>query len=111
MMNTSIIISVIGLIISAISVTAVIYFNSKNSKKTDTKDIERQVAEQTKINCKLDTINQNTQEIRYDITTVKKDVQRHGEKIIEIEASAKQAHKRLDTLEERINGKEGKEHE
>lgn len=108
-MNISIIISFIGLIISTISVMCATYFSHRNSKKTDVQDIERQVAERTEINCKLDTINQNTQEIRYDITAVKKDVQRHGEKIIEIEASARQAHHRLDTIESRLNGKEGKE--
>lgn len=108
-MGISIIISFVGLIISAISVTAVIYFNAKNRKQVDTKDIERQVAERTEINCKLDTISQNTQEIRYDITAVKKDVQKHGEKIVEIEASTKQAHHRLDTLEKRLNRKEDDE--
>lgn len=106
MMNTSIIISVIGLIISAISVTAVIYFNSKNSKKTDTRDIERQVAEQTKVNMKLDEINRNTTDIKYDVSAVKKDVQAHGDRIIKVEESVKSAHHRLDTLEKRVNEKE-----
>ena len=83
--------------------SAMIYFNSKNSKHTDIKDIERQVAERTEVNLKLDTINQNTQEIRYDVSAVKKDVQKHAEKIVEIEASAKQAHHRLDSIERRLN--------
>lgn len=108
-MNTSIIISIIGVVISAISVSAVVYFNSKNSKHTDVKDIEQRVAERTEVNLKLDTINQNTQEIRYDVSAVKKDVQKHAEKIVEIEASARQAHHRLDGLEDRLNAREEKE--
>lgn len=105
-MNISIIISIVGVVISAISVTCAIYFSSKNSKKTDVKEIEQRVAERTETNLKLDEINRNTQEIRYDVTSVKKDVQKHGEKIVEIEASAKQAHHRLDTLENRLNRKD-----
>lgn len=108
-MNTSIIISAVGLLISALSVTCAIYFSRKTSRKSDLKDIERRVAERTETNMKLDEINRNTQEIRYDVTSVKKDVQKHGEKIIEIEASAKQAHHRLDALEIRMNHKRGED--
>ena len=106
-MNVSIIISIIGLIISTISVSFAIYIGTKNSKKTDIKDIEQRVAERTETNMKLDEINRNTQEIRYDVTGLKKDVQRHGEKIVEIEASAKQAHHRLDSVENRLNMSSG----
>ena len=106
MIETSIIISIVGLIISAASVGCAFFFSIKRSKVSDIKEIERRVAERTETNLKLDEINRNTQEIRYDITSVKKDVQRHGEKIVEIEASAKQAHHRLDTLEGRLNRKE-----
>lgn len=108
-MNISIIISIAGVVISAISVTCAIYFSHKNSRTTDVKEIEQRVAERTETNLKLNNIIQNTQEIRYDVTSVKKDVQKHGEKIVEIEASAKQAHKRIDTLEERINRKDEEE--
>ena len=105
-MSTPVIISIIGLVISGMSVACAIYFSHKNSKKTDVKEIEQRVAERTETNLKLDEINRNTQEIRYDVTSVKKDVQKHGEKIVEIEASAKQAHHRLDTLENRLNRKD-----
>ena len=98
-----------AVIVSIISVAAMIYFNSKNSKHTDVKDIEQRVAERTEVNLKLDTINQNTQEIRYDVSAVKKDVQKHAEKIVEIEASARQAHHRLDGLEDRLNAREVQE--
>lgn len=108
-MTLPIIISITGVVISAISVGAVIYFNSKSNKHTDVKDIEQRVAERTEVNLKLDTINQNTQEIRYDVSAVKKDVQKHAEKIVEIEASARQAHHRLDGLEDRLNAREVQE--
>lgn len=108
-MTLPVVISVIAVMVSIVSVIAMIYFNSKNSKHTDVKDIEQRVAERTEVNLKLDTINQNTQEIRYDVSAVKKDVQKHAEKIVEIETSARQAHHRLDGLEDRLNMREDKE--
>ena len=89
-MTLPIVISLIGVCISAISVGAVIYFNSKNSKHTDEKEIQERIEEQTT-------------DFKYDVAAVKKDVQKHAEKIVEIEASAKQAHHRLDTIERRLN--------
>lgn len=108
-MTLPIIISLIGVVISAISVCAVIYFNSKNSKHTDEKEVRERIEEQTRVNLKLDEINRNTTDIKYDVSAVKKDVQRHAEKIVEIESSARQAHHRLDGLEERLNAREDKE--
>ena len=66
-MTLPVVISIIAVIVSIISVIAMIYFNSRNSKHTDIKDIEQRVAERTEVNLKLDTINQNTQEIRYSV--------------------------------------------
>lgn len=108
-MTLPIVISFIGVCISAISVGVAIYFSSKNSKHSDVKDIERQVAERTETNMKLDEINRNTQEIRYDVSAVKKDVQKHGEKIIELDQSTRSAHHRIDGLEDRLNAREEKE--
>mgnify|MGYP002077609478 FL=1 len=73
-MTLPIAISIISLTFTGASVLAMLYFNSKNSKHTDVADIERQVAERTETNMKLDEINRNTQEIRYDVSSVKKDV-------------------------------------
>lgn len=102
-MTLPITISIIGVFISAVSVIAVIYFNSKKSKHTDEKEIRERIEEQTRINLKLDEINRNTTDIKYDVSAVKKDVQAHGERLIKVEESVKSAHHRLDTLENRIN--------
>lgn len=106
-MTLPITISIIGVCISAISVIAVIYFNSKNSKHTDEKEIRERIEEQTRINLKLDEINRNTTDIKYDVSAVKKDIQKHAERIVQIEASARQAHHRIDGIEERLNIMEG----
>lgn len=102
-MTLPIVISIIGMIFTGISVSAMIYFNSKNSRHTDEKEIRERIEEQTRVNLKLDEINRNTTDIKYDVSAVKKDVQKHAEKIVEIEASAKQAHHRLDSIERRLN--------
>lgn len=102
-MTLPIVISIIGMVFTGISVSAMIYFNSKNSKHTDEKEIRERIEEQTRVNLKLDEINRNTTDIKYDVSAVKKDVQKHAEKIVEIEASAKQAHHRLDSIERRLN--------
>lgn len=102
-MTLPIAISIIGMVFTGISVSAMIYFNSKNSKHTDEKEIRERIEEQTRVNLKLDEINRNTTDIKYDVSAVKKDVQKHAEKIVEIEASAKQAHRRIDSIERRLN--------
>lgn len=102
-MTLPIVISIIGMVFTGISVSAMIYFNSKNSKHTDEKEIRERIEEQTRVNLKLDEINRNTTDIKYDVSAVKKDVQKHAEKIVEIEASAKQAHHRIDSIERRLN--------
>lgn len=102
-MTLPIVISIIGMVFTGISVSAMIYFNSKNSRHTDEEEIRERIEEQTRVNLKLDEINRNTTDIKYDVSAVKKDVQKHAEKIVEIEASAKQAHHRLDSIERRLN--------
>ena len=88
----------IALLISVISVCFSVYFGLKNNKRTDTKDIEERVKDNTRINVKLDDIGQDTKEIKSEISSMRED--------IKIEESCKQAHRRLNGLEERLNGKE-----
>lgn len=102
-MALPVIISIIAVCISIISTFTGIYFNSKNSKHTDEKEIRERIEEQTRVNLKLDEINRNTTDIKYDVSAVKKDVQSHGDRLIKVEESIKSAHHRLDTLENRMN--------
>lgn len=106
-MQPSTIINIISVCIAAISVICAIYFSHKNSKTSDLKELEQRVAERTETNLKLDEINRNTQEIRYDVTSLKKDVQRNSEKIIELDSSIRSAHHRIDGIEDRLNIQNG----
>lgn len=96
-------IAIISLIVSAVSVSFAIFFGLKNNKRTDTKDIEERVKENTKINFKLDTIMESTKEIKMEVSNLKEEMQMHNDRIIKVEESAKQGHKRIDALEGRLN--------
>ena len=73
-----------AIIISVVSVAFSIFFGLKNNKRSDTKDIEERVKQNTKINMKLDNISSLSEDIK----------------------SVKSAHRRIDTLENRMNGGE-----
>lgn len=98
----------IAILISIVSVVFSIFFGMKNSKRTDTKDIEERVKQNTKINMKLDNINSTTQDIKSQLSSVRSDIQKHNDKLIVLEQSCKQAHKRIDEIASRLN-LEGKE--
>lgn len=97
----------IALLISIVSVCFPVFFGLKNNKRSDTKDIEERVKENTRINMKLDNIASNTNEIKNDVSEMRKEINLHGERIIKVEDSVKSAHHRLDGLEKRLNGEEG----
>ncbi len=127
-MTTPVIISILALAVSVISVSAMIFFNSKNSKHTDEKDLSEEIKEKmeelkerererakdieertrqdTIINVKLDNINSSNREIKDQIFSLSDKVDSHGDRIIKVEESCKQAHHRLDTIENRLNKEE-----
>lgn len=113
-MTLPIIISIIGVCISAVSVCAVIYFNSKNSKRTDAKDTEQytkerieEIKERTKENAiitgKLDLISLSNQEIKEQISSLVKKIDAHENRLIKVEESLASAWKRIDEIVDRIN--------
>lgn len=92
-----------AIIISVLSLGFSVFMGLKNNKRTDAKDIEERVKENTRINMKLDAISNNTTEIKNEISEMRKEINSHDSRIIKVEESAKQAHRRLDTIEERLN--------
>lgn len=95
-----------AIIISVLSLSFSVYMGLKNNKRSDTKDIAERVADSTRINVKLDTINSATQDIKDQLSSLVKEVQAHGERLIKVEESCKSAHHRLDGLEQRMNKEE-----
>ena len=53
-----------AIIISVLSLSFSVFMGLKSDKRTDTKDIEERVKENTRINMKMDAISNNTTEIK-----------------------------------------------
>lgn len=101
----------ITVLISAVSVAFAIFFGLKNNKRADAKEIEEKTRDRAELNLKLDFISKQTNEIKEQISSLVKEVQNHGEKIAELQQSTKSAHHRIDTIEQRLNEKEGASNE
>ncbi len=94
-MGTTEIVAVVGMLVSLIA----LLFTAKGSKRTDVKDLEARIAENTKLNIKLDSIGQDVAEIKEEIKLQRQEVQALAGKVATVEASSKQAHHRLDRFE------------
>ena len=88
----------ITIVISAVSVSAAIYFGLKSNRRNDIKDIEEKAARDAKINIKLDDISGDVKDIKYDISTTNKRVEELDRRVVIVEQSTKSAHHRLDNL-------------
>lgn len=93
----------VALVISIVSVSFSVFFGMKNNKRTDVKEIEERVRENTTINFKLDDIGNNVKTIKDEVQDLKRVVQTHGEDIVMLKASYKSEHKRLDEMADRLN--------
>lgn len=84
----------INILISVITVCATIYGVSRNLKK----DAEADRGQIAIIVTKLDTIQSVLNELKADISSTKNDIRDIEKRLIRVESSSKQAHKRLDDL-------------
>lgn len=96
--------AVIASIVSIVSLLFSIYMGLRGNKRTDTKDIEERVKNNTEINMKLDVISSTTAEIKNEVSSMKEDIRKLDRRIVIVEESAKSAHHRLDGLENRLSG-------
>ncbi len=93
--EAAIIISAVGLLLNFAG-----YF--RNSKKDTKEETASEIATHTSVMIKLESIGQCTTDIKSEVVSVKGDVRDIRDKVIRIEESTKQAHKRIDTLEKRL---------
>ena len=93
----------VALLVSVTSLFFSIYFNIRNSKRSDSSEIEQKARETAIINVKLDNIGNDVRDIKHDISAVKDDVKNLTERVVVVEQSTKSAHHRLDTLMEERN--------
>lgn len=64
------------------------------------KDVKMDASESAVIRTKLDNINNGVESIRVDIKANERRVSELSERVIRVEESAKQAHKRIDEIKE-----------
>lgn len=93
-----------AIIISVLSLGFSVFMGVKSNKRTDTKDIEERVKENTRINMKLDGITNNTAEIKAELSEMRKEINSHDTRLVKIEESVKSAHRRIDVVENVIRG-------
>ena len=71
-----------AIIISVLSLGFSVFMGMKSNKRTDAKDIEERVKENTRINMKLDAISNNTTEIKNEVSEMRKEINSHDSRII-----------------------------
>ena len=80
-----------------------IVWNARGDKRATTHDFEERVKNDTRINMKLDDISSMSREIKDDVSSMRREIQLHNDRLIKVEESVKSAHKRVDTMESRLN--------
>lgn len=88
----------ISVAISVISVCVAVWSFVRNGKK----DVADNATTLARIEVKLDTVVRQCEESNDEIKQHRGELVSHGERIVSVEASSKQAHKRLDDMERRI---------
>ena len=92
----------ISIIISAVSVIVAVLAFFRNGKK----DVAENATTLARIEVKLDTVVRQCEESNDELKRHREELRKHGECLVSVEASTKQAHKRLDTLEKKISSLE-----
>lgn len=92
----------VALVISALSLIFAVYSGVNSLKRTAKNDDKRDASELTTVIVKLETISNGITEIKSEMGNVKLDVKDLRDRIIVAEQSCKQAHKRLDSFENRL---------
>lgn len=95
----AVLISIAALIVSIVR-------GVKTDHKTDTKEIQERVAETTRLDVKLDGISKDLGDLKDEIRLQRKEFQNLTERVAKVEASASQAHKRID---DHLRGHDDKE--
>ena len=96
----TIIISVISVICTVIGVS-IGMSNLRRNSKLDDKQESSQI---TRITVQLEHIDAGVNSVKHDMTEIKDDIKEQRERMVRVEESAKQAHKRLDELAGRRTG-------
>ena len=89
------------ILLSAISVSAALYFGIKNNRRSQKKEDREEASQSATIITKLEGIEKGVDDIKEELKGVKADVKEDHDRIIRLEESSKQAHKRIDEIIEK----------
>lgn len=95
-----------ALLISGISLAFGLYSGIAQLKRNKSKDDKTDASEMTTVIVKLENIGSGISEIKSEMGNIKADIKEDRERLIKVEESAKQGHKRIDELLQRINADE-----
>lgn len=87
-------------ILTFVSVVAAVYFSFKSNSRANNDEVSKKAQVDAILSQKLDSISDDTKEIRKEITDVKVKVNDLSERVVMVEQSTKSAHHRLDRYEE-----------
>ena len=87
-------------ILTFVSVVAAVYFAFKSNSRANNDEVSKKAQVDAILSQKLDSISDDTKEIRKEITDVKAKVNDLSERVVMVEQSTKSAHLRLDRYEE-----------
>ena len=98
----------LSILIPVVSVVFAIYAGISNLKRNQSQDDKNTASQMTTVIVKLENIGNGIAEIKSEISNAKEDIKENRERIVKVEESAKQAHKRLDMIE-KLRGTHEKE--
>ena len=87
-------------LLTFVSVVAAVYFAFKSNSRANNDEVSKKAQVDAILSQKLDSISDDTKEIRKEITDVKVKVNDLSERVVMVEQSTKSAHNRLDRYEE-----------
>lgn len=86
--------------IAVVSTAFAIFFGIRNLTRSKTTDDKADATQMATMIVKIDAVGTTVNEIKSDMREFKNEQQFLRDKIIEIEASVKSAHKRIDSIED-----------
>lgn len=97
---------IIPWIISCVSIAVAVYFGTRTQKRADAADIEKDSTVTATVMVKLETISDDIKEIKADNKLTQNEMKDFRERLVLNEQSVKSLHKRLDSVEARMEHSE-----
>lgn len=91
----------LSVLISIVSVVFAVTIGVINVRRNKTKDDKSEAHQAATLNVRLESIEDGISEIKSDIKNIIAETKENRERIIKVEESSKQAHRRLDNIENR----------